>query len=377
MDGIELFSGCGGLALGLSRAGILHSLLIERNKAAVETVRHNQVRSVDHVCSWNIEQSDVSEIEWNDIGLSVDVVSGGPPCQPFSIGGKARGKRDERDMWPYAIKAVIGLRPAAFLFENVKGLTRPAFAEYLMRIVMSLEHAVELTENELTPRLPEKIYTVCVLNLNAADFGAAQKRHRVLIAGVRCDMVAEFSAITPTHSRERLLWDQWCSGEYWRRHGLSVPGDQGIDRADLAIVRRLREKGVAPATRPWRTVRDALVGLGEPDGRNNHVFQPGARTYPGHTGSPLDQPAKALKAGAHGVPGGENMMIRDDGTVRYFTVREAARLQGFPDDYEFPGSWSETMRQIGNAVPVELAEAAGRWLTAHMVEDRAPSLAAA
>ncbi|MGA3304360.1 MAG: DNA cytosine methyltransferase, partial [Methylovirgula sp.] len=90
-----------------------------------------------------------------------------------------------------------------------------------------------------------------------------------------------------------------------------------------------------------------------------HRFQDGARSYPGHTGSPLDEPAKALKAGVHGVPGGENMLRKPDGSVRYFTVRESARLQTFPDGYEFMGSWSETMRQLGNAVPVELARLVG------------------
>jgi DNA (cytosine-5)-methyltransferase 1 len=71
----------------------------------------------------------------------------------------------------------------------------------------------------------------------------------------------------------------------------------------------------------------------------------------------MDEPAKTLKAGDHGVPGGENMLVRPDGSMRYFTVREAARLQTFPDDYEFTGAWSEAMRQLGNAVPVKLAQA--------------------
>jgi DNA (cytosine-5)-methyltransferase 1 len=74
----------------------------------------------------------------------------------------------------------------------------------------------------------------------------------------------------------------------------------------------------------------------------------------GHTGSPLDEPAKTLKAGDHGVPGGENILVQPDGSIRYFTVREAARIQTFPDDYVFHGAWSETMRQLGNAVPVQL-----------------------
>ena len=92
----------------------------------------------------------------------------------------------------------------------------------------------------------------------------------------------------------------------------------------------------------------------------NHTFQAGARSYPGHTGSPLDEPAKTLKAGVHGVPGGENMLLRPDGSIRYFSVRESARLQTFPDDYFFTGCWSEAMRQIGNAVPVNLSRIIGQ-----------------
>jgi DNA (cytosine-5)-methyltransferase 1 len=134
-------------------------------------------------------------------------------------------------------------------------------------------------------------------------------------------------------------------------------------------VAKLAQALFPPATLPWRTVRDALHGLPDPESPAarriaDHRFQPGARAYPGHTGSPLDLPAKTLKAGDHGVPGGENMLVRDDGTVRYFTLREAARIQTFPDGYRFHGSWSETMRQLGNAVPVML----GRVVAASVAE---------
>jgi DNA (cytosine-5)-methyltransferase 1 len=98
----------------------------------------------------------------------------------------------------------------------------------------------------------------------------------------------------------------------------------------------------------------------------NHVGNPGARSYPGHTGSPLDEPSKTLKAGDHGVPGGENMIAFPDGRVRYFTVREAARLQGFPDDYRFSGPWTECLRQLGNAVPVGLAAAVADSVAAQL-----------
>lgn len=98
----------------------------------------------------------------------------------------------------------------------------------------------------------------------------------------------------------------------------------------------------------------------------NHRFQPGARSYPGHTGSALDEPAKTLKAGVHGVPGGENMLLRPEGRVRYFSVRESARLQAFPDDFLFHGTWTETMRQLGNAAPVTLAELLARDIRSHL-----------
>lgn len=117
-----------------------------------------------------------------------------------------------------------------------------------------------------------------------------------------------------------------------------------------------------PKEKPWQTTRDAIADLPDPEihprkanGYLDHKFQPGARSYAGHTGSPLDEPAKTLKAGVHGVPGGENMLVKEDGQVRYFTVRESARLQTFPDNFAFHGSWSESMRQLGNAVPVKLA----------------------
>jgi DNA (cytosine-5)-methyltransferase 1 len=161
---------------------------------------------------------------------------------------------------------------------------------------------------------------------------------------------------------EALLWDQWITGDYWRRHNLNMPSNGSIPLRHRATVERLRSEMIPPAFKAWITVRDALADLGEPNGKANHVYQAGARAYPGHTGSSLDLPAKALKAGDHGVPGGENMMVRDDGSVRYFTLREAARLVGLPDDYEFCRSWTESMRCLGNAVPVQLGEAAGKWV---------------
>lgn len=344
---VELFSGCGGLALGLARAGFDHKLLVEYNDCAVATLGHNRDRNLEHIGHWNVLKSDVRNVSWRDF-VGVDLVAGGPPCQPFSIGGKAKGSADRRDMWPEVFRVVAEIEPAAFIFENVRGLARPRFASYLAHI-----------ENTLALPKPDLSYGVTVQLVNAADYGAAQKRFRVIVCGVRDLSSGLVSFPIPTHSREKLLWQQWVTGEYWEAHGLKR-ADADIPQVDLALVQRLRRSKAEPAGERWVTVRDRLKGLGDPNGNNNHSYQPGARVYPGHTGSPLDQPAKALKAGDHGVPGGENMMVLDDGTVRYFTLRECARLQGLPDDYQFPKSWTESMRQLGNAVPVELSEAVGQ-----------------
>ncbi|MDP1957774.1 MAG: DNA cytosine methyltransferase [Rhodocyclaceae bacterium] len=127
-------------------------------------------------------------------------------------------------------------------------------------------------------------------------------------------------------------------------------------------------------------MRDALADLPDPTTAESatiqdHRFQGGAKTYPGHTGSPLDLPAKTLKAGDHGVPGGENMMVRDNGTVRYFTARESARLQTFPDGYKLHGTWTEAMRQIGNAVPVMLVRHVAASVARRLIENEARQLA--
>lgn len=386
MRSVELFSGCGGLALGAARAGFEHAKMVEWNADACATLAHNKAMGVEYARDWPFIQCDVRAVEWSEIGGETWLVAGGPPCQPFSIGGKHKGNYDVRDMWPEAIRAVRELRPRAFLFENVRGLARPAFAGYLAWIKAHLavpgvgrwegeSHAAHL--GRLSHFMGRAEYDVVVVKVNAADFGAAQKRHRVVVAGVRRDLGIGLDVPASTHSRDRLLWDQWISGEYWERHGMRMLAGGPSTDADRCAVARMRSTNQLPTKAAWRTVRDAIAGLGEPNGLNNHVYQEGAKVYPGHTGSPLDEPAKALKAGDHGVPGGENMMVRDDELVRYFTVREAARLQGLPDDWSFPSSWSASMRQLGNAVPVELARALGEWMARAIEQEPKPAQKAA
>ena len=169
----------------------------------------------------------------------------------------------------------------------------------------------------------------------------------------------------PTHAKEALLYSKWGDGSYWQRHGLKKPTVSDINIMALNKVSRFVQDN--PHIKPWCTVRDAIGDLPCPQSPeaaacNCHEFRAGARAYAGHTGSLPDAPSKTIKAGVHGVPGGENMITLDDGSLRYFTVRESARIQTFPDDYHFHSSWTESMRQIGNAVPVMLAAAVGRTI---------------
>jgi DNA (cytosine-5)-methyltransferase 1 len=368
---LELFTGAGGLALGTAQAGFSHQAVIEWNHNACETLRDN-ARRIPLMKDWEIREQDVKETDFRDFRGNIDLLAAGAPCQPFSLGGKHRAQADERNMFPELFRAVREIQPAAVLVENVKGLLRRNFRPYFDYIVAALsdpdlpQKPQELWENHFarlqkasSRRSHHRIkYRVMHQLLNAADYGLPQKRERVFIVAFRDDLDTLWPGISPTHSEDALLYDQWVSGTYWREHR--------VHRAEVPVrlrsrVDRLWAEGRPMLTDRWRTVRDALVGLPTPRDNEphasilNHLGNPGARSYVGHTGSPIDEPAKTLKAGDHGVPGGENMLRYPNGKVRYFSVREAARLQGFPDDYVFRGPWTECLRQLGNAVPVGLA----------------------
>jgi len=384
MKSVELFAGAGGLAMGVTLAGFESLAVVEWDKWACDTIRENQKRAFPLVRDWPLWEGDVRSFDWSSIPQDIDLLAGGPPCQPFSMGGKHKAYGDKRDMFPATVEVVRSLQPKSFVIENVKGLTRSSFANYYQYILLQFEFpevtrkADECWSHHLKRLQSEKTsgalhgsgltYNVVPTLVNAADHGIPQKRERVFIVGFRSDLGVEWSFPSATHSIDALLHAQWGSGEYWERHKIAKKARPKITTALEAKVRKLGYLMSPPKEKPWRTVRDALADVSDPrhsdDGFMNHSFQNGARSYPGHTGSPLDLPAKTLKAGDHGVPGGENMMILDDGSVRYFSVRESARLQTFPDGYMLHGSWTEAMRQLGNAVPVAL----GRRVAASVAE---------
>jgi DNA (cytosine-5)-methyltransferase 1 len=377
MNSIELFAGAGGLGIGLHSAGFHPLRVVEWDHDCCETLRDNQAFDHPVTRDWPLLEGDVRHVDFREFEDRLDLVSGGPPCQPFSLGGKHRAYDDARDMFPQAIRAVREARPKAFVFENVKGLTRPAFRNYFEYVKLQLEHPevsaigdedwsehlARLERHHTHGSRDGLHYRTLAQVLNAADYGVPQRRERVVFVGFRDDLDLEWNFPIATHSQDALLWDQWRSGAYWDRHAVPAAA-RSVEGASRAVAERLDRK---PSTGPWKTVRDAISDLPDPERGHealrriaNHRFQPGARAYPGHTGSFLDAPAKTLKAGVHGVPGGENMLAKPDGGVRYFTVRESARLQTFPDDFVFHGCWSETMRQLGNAVPPRLAYQIGR-----------------
>lgn len=370
---VELFSGMGGLALGLARSGFQPWDMIEWSEACCATLRANA-----SILRWDgaaeVEARDVRDIDFREYQGS-EVVAAGAPCQPFSQGGGLLGREDERNMFPEAIRAIAQIQPRAFVIENVKGLLFQRAEDYFKSILARLRNPShedpdhDLTESyHLTAQSegPDDEYVVSYALLNAADFGLAQNRPRLFIVGMRSGE-AEWSWPDATHSRDALVKDL-RDGPYWEQHTIT---DEVRERA-LAPLRYRSRPAEAPR---WRTLRDLTTALGPPaksidDASDpSHLLVPGARLYAKHTGSRIDWVSKTVKAGVHGCPGGEHIVLLDDGSHRYLTVRECALLQGFPPDYVLPEKRTPAMQQLGNAVPVSVAEALGRQLRAVLGSD--------
>ena len=370
---IELFTGGGGLALAMHDTGFRHLLAVEWERRACATLRRNV--AIDHDsatasptdldAAWPLVEGDVRGIDFLAWRGRADVVAGGVPCQPWSLGGVHGGYDDSRNLWPELFRCVREVRPSAVIAENVKGLLRPSFKPYYDYIMRELAAPFEQRikgedwrdhDKRLLKALrseggdPAERYDVTYQLVNAADYGVPQVRWRVFVVALRKDLgLANWRFPEATHSETALWWDQ-ANGGYWARH-------QARPRPEL-----LPDRIPIPDGRlPWVTLRDAVGDLPEPIGDKiqhprwlDHYGWPGAREYPGHTPNDLDRPAKTVKAGVHGVPGGETVLRRDDGSIRYMTVREVARVMTFPDHWRLEGPRGEQMRQLGNAVPVLL-----------------------
>jgi DNA (cytosine-5)-methyltransferase 1 len=403
---VELFAGGGGLAMAVHRAGFRPLLVNELAEHACDTLRANgaeprgeRERVPGPGEAWPLIEGDVRPLPLGYLCHQVDLLAGGPPCQPFSLGGVARGDEDKRNMFPEMFRAVREIRPKAIICENVRGLLRTSFRPYFEYI--KREFQLPFEERDPTsswrehdevlqvrlreePSDPKKRYEIVVTPVNAADYGVPQVRQRIIIVAFRSDVGVDTErfreAVRPQYSENALIRSM-LDGSYWSRHS-DVPA-----HVRERITARLPEHAPEDdGKRPWRTIRDALKGLdGEPPlppvpwdkldrreyklgGVTDHIGWPDARVYEGHTPNELDRPAKTVKAGVHGVPGGESVLLTDDlvpGTGsderstyrhRYMTVRETARVMTFPDNWVLKGPRGEQMRQLGNAVPVALGE---------------------
>lgn len=317
---IDLFSGAGGLSLGLKQAGWDVRIAVEYDATAIETHRKN-MPDVRHVCD------DVRDIDFSDYRGEIDFVTGGPPCQPFSVSGKQMGHLDIRDMVPEFVRAVRDIQPRAFLMENVNGLTTSRFKPYLDQKLADLR---------------DLGYDVHWKVLNAAEYGVPQKRLRLFIVGLPAGTPFQFPA--PTHGphtkqRYRTVRDALKD----------VPEDEA-NRAKVVFAKNpiLRKSPYAGMLfngkgRPLNLDAPALTIPATAGGNRTHIIDPHGNIE--HYHAHLQAGGMPLKGEAAGC--------------RRLTVRESARLQTFPDWFEFVGRRNQHYMQIGNAVPPELARAVG------------------
>ncbi len=320
---VDLFSGAGGLSLGLKNAGWKAIAAADFDAGACKTYRENfpEVR---------LHSGDVREVDWSDLSGKVDLVAGGPPCQPFSVAGGQKAAKDHRDMLPEFVRAIKEIRPKLFLMENVAGLASTRHRHYL--------------ESSLD-RLRDLGYDLHHAVLNAADFGVPQDRQRVIVLG---GLSRRPTHPLPTHGVELQPY-QSASAVL-----TSLPPDD----LNTAIVTYAKKPVLRPS--PWAGM---LVNGG---GRPINLAAP-CQTIPASAGGNrthiVDRSGVLLEY-HHALLGGSKPRSGLVKGVRRLTVRESARIQSFPDDFVFIGTKSSQYRQIGNAVPPRLAKAIGQSLLA-------------
>jgi DNA (cytosine-5)-methyltransferase 1 len=231
---VELFAGGGGLALGTHLAGFSTEIVSEWNRWSCDTLRENQAMGHPLVQGIDIREGDVRSVDWSVVDDGIALVSAGPPCQPFSGGGKGRAAADPRDMFPTTAEVIRTLRPKAFIVENVRGLTRSAFADYFSYVQLRLSHPELVCRDgeswsEHLDRLQAEHrfarsdlrYNVISTLVNAANYGVPQQRWRVFIVGFRSDLDIEWSFPRSTHSADSLKYSQHVTGDYWERNRIA------------------------------------------------------------------------------------------------------------------------------------------------------------
>lgn len=294
---LEMCAGAGGQALGLERAGFSHEGLVEVDKNACATLKLNRP-------SWNVLEEDLEDFDGRPY-KGVDLLAGGLPCPPFSVAGKQLGKKDERNLFPAAIRLIDEIRPQAVMIENVRGILGGVFESYRDYIALQLKKLGYESEWKL---------------LNAADYGVSQVRPRAVFVALRKRHSAEFE---------------------WPAAHQHPPLTVGACLYDLMYERKWR------GAKTWREkasdIAPAIVG-----GSKKH-------------GGPDLGPTRAKEAwAALGVNGhlvADEPPHRDFTGMPILTVRMVARLQGFPDDWEIFGKRTQAYRQVGNAFPPPVAHA--------------------
>jgi DNA (cytosine-5)-methyltransferase 1 len=326
---IDLFAGAGGLSLGLKAAGFHTVAAVERDTDAVDTFCNN----VGADC---VFEHDIREINFERF-KGVDLVAGGPPCQPFSTGGLRKGKDDDRDMLSEFVRVVLEVEPRAFLMENVPGLASGAHAEYLREVLAPLF---------------ERFYVAGPMVLNASHYGVPQSRKRMVIVGL-ADRTFRMAP-----GSDRFV----PAGDVLAAKPLGEPNDSKVVYAKNPDLRPNPYHGQLfnGGGRAIDMERPAPTMLASAGGNKTHFLDLGKHVPPYH---------------AHLLRGGKPKSgeLPD---ARRLTVAECAAIQTFPAGMKFSGSRSSQYTQIGNAVPVKLAAVVGQCVAEQMTSRRRQSVAA-
>ena len=320
---IELFAGAGGLALGLEQAGLKCLALNEVDHWACETLRKNRP-------DWNVIEEDIVKVSFPSLKGQVDVVTGGFPCQAFSYAGKKLGLNDARGTLFYEFARIVKeIKPAICVGENVRGLLTHDEGRTIEGMISVLD---EIGYNVIPPRVFKTIF-----------HKVPQKRERVLIIGIRKDLNQNLYEFPKPQKRIYTLKDALKKGDLYEN---DVPESKGPSYPK-------RKKEILELVPPGGYWRDLPIDL-QKEYMGGSFFLGGGKTGMARRLS-WDEPSLTLTCS----PAQKQTERCHPEETRPFTVREYARIQTFPDEWEFQGSMSHQYKQIGNAVPVNFAKEVG------------------